>query len=93
MQYKILGKTNLKVSVIAMGCAGIGKSIYYSNDEESLKTLHEAFESGINFFDTAPNYSNGDSEKLIGKALINNRDKIIIASNVGITYTTIGKFA
>ena len=58
-----------------------------------LKTLYEAFESGINFYDTAPNYSNGDSERLIGKTLKNNRDKIIIASKVGITFTAFGKIA
>jgi len=93
MIYKILGNTNLKVSAIGMGCSGIGKSLHYKNDDESLKTLCEAFESGINFFDTAPNYSNGGSEKLIAKALKNNRDKIIIASKTGITFTTVGKIA
>src|SRR3990167_1174352 len=93
MIYKILGNTNLKVSVIGMGCSGIGKSLHHRNDDESQKTLYEAFESGINFFDTAPNYSNGGSEKLIAKALKNNRDKIIIASKTGITFTTVGKIA
>ena len=61
MIYKILGNTNLKVSAIGMGCSGIGKSLHHRNDGESIKTLREAFEFGINFFDTAPNYSNGDS--------------------------------
>src|SRR3990172_2503321 len=93
MIYKILGNTNLKVSAIGMGCSGIGKSLHYKNDDESLKTLCEAFESGINFFDTALNYSNGGSETLIAKALKNNRDKIIIASKTGITFTTVGKIA
>lgn len=92
MNYKILGNTDLKVSVIGMGCSGIGKSLHYRNDEESLNTLYEAFESGINFFDTAPNYSNGESERLIAKALKNNRNKIIIASKAGIKFTPVGKF-
>lgn len=93
MEYRILGKTNLKVSSIGMGCSGTGKSLHHRNDEESLKTLSEAFESGINFFNTAPNYSNGESELLIGKALRHNRDKIIISSKAGTTSTAIGKFA
>jgi aryl-alcohol dehydrogenase-like predicted oxidoreductase len=93
MEYRILGKTNLKVSSVGMGCSGIGRSLHHRNDEESLKTLNEAFKSGINFFDTAPNYSNGGSELLIGKALNHNRDKIIISSKVGTTSTAIGKFA
>jgi aryl-alcohol dehydrogenase-like predicted oxidoreductase len=93
MEYRILGKTNLKVSSIGMGCSGIGQSLHHRNNEESLKTLIEAFESGINFFDTAPNYSNGESELLIGKALKHSREKIIISSKVGTTSTSIGKFA
>jgi len=93
MIYRILGKTGLKVSVLGMGCSGIGKGLYSNDDDESLKTLYEAFEAGINFFDTAPNYSNGDSERLIGRALKNKRDEIIIAGKVGITFTTVGKLA
>ena len=93
MIYRILGKTGLKVSALGMGCSGIGKSLYSNDDDESLKTLYEAFEGGINFFDTAPNYSNGDSERLIGRALKNKRDEIIIAGKVGITFTTVGKLA
>jgi aryl-alcohol dehydrogenase-like predicted oxidoreductase len=93
MIYRTLGKTGLKVSTLGMGCSGIGKSVYKGNYEESIKTLREAFESGINFFDTAPNYNNGDSEKLIGRTLKNNRDNIIIASKVGITFTAAGKLA
>lgn len=93
MIYRTLGKTGLKISALGMGCSGIGKGLYNRNDEESLKTLFDAFESGINFFDTAPNYSNGDSERLIGRALKNKRDKIIISGKVGITFTTAGKLA
>jgi len=93
MIYRIFGNTDLKVSAIGMGCSGIGKSLHHRNDKESIETLREAFEAGINFYDTAPNYSNGDSERLIGKALKNNRDKIIIASKAGIKFTTVGKIA
>lgn len=93
MDYNILGSTNLKVSILGMGCSDIGKSLHHRNDDESIKTLSEAYESGINFFDTAPNYSNGDSEKLIAKALKNKRNDIIITSKVGLNFTTLGKFA
>lgn len=90
MIYKTLGKTGLKSSALGMGCSGIGRSLHNNNEEESLKTLVEAFESGINFFDTAPNYSEGNSEKLIGRALKVHRDKVIIASKVGVTFTSAG---
>jgi aryl-alcohol dehydrogenase-like predicted oxidoreductase len=93
MIYRILGNTNLKVSVIGMGCSGIGKSLHHRNSRESLRTLSQAFELGINLFDTAPNYSSGESEILIGKAFKNVRDKIIISSKAGTTSTAIGKIA
>jgi aryl-alcohol dehydrogenase-like predicted oxidoreductase len=93
MEYRTFGKTGLSISAIGMGCSGIGKSLHHRDDEESLKTLSKAFESGINFFDTAPNYSNGESEILIAGALGVYRDKIIISTKVGTTSTTIGKLA
>ena len=93
MEYRTLGKTGLNISAIGMGCSGIGKSLHHRDDEESLKTLRKAFEYGINFFDTAPNYSNGESEILIAEALGAHRNKIIISTKVGTTSTAIGKFA
>ena len=93
MIYKILGKTGIKASAIGMGCSGVGKNLHNRNDEEAFKTLLEAFESGIIFFDTAPNYNNGDSERLIGKAFKSKRDKIIISGKVGVTFSTAGKIA
>ncbi len=93
MIYRTLGKTNLEVSVIGMGCSGIGNSLHHRNSRESLRTLGKAFERGINFYDTAPNYSNGESEILIGKAFKNNRDKIIISTKAGTTSTAIGIIA
>jgi aryl-alcohol dehydrogenase-like predicted oxidoreductase len=93
MIYRILGKTDLEVSVIGMGCSGIGRSLHNNNTGESLRTLTRAFECGINFFDTAPNYSNGESEILIGKALKGRRDNIIISSKVGVDSTAAGLLA
>ncbi len=76
MQYRQLGKTNLKVSVIGFG----GVPITRVSQEEATETLHSAFDLGVNFIDTARSYS--DSEEKIGKALAeyNDRDKIIIAT-------------
>ena len=93
MRYKSFGKSDLKVSEMGMGCSSLGKSLHRRDEKESLATILKAFDSGINFFDTSPTYSQGDSERLIGEALKSKRDQVIIASKVGTTSTPIGRLA
>lgn len=70
MRYRELGKTGLKVSEIGFGGWGIGGAWWSgANDEESLRSMKQALELGVNFLDTAPNYGDGRSEQLIGAAL------------------------
>jgi aryl-alcohol dehydrogenase-like predicted oxidoreductase len=88
MNYRKLGKTDLIVSEIGFGCQSIGGGFYYKNNKESIKTLLEAFDSGINFFDTSDHYTQGESEKLISKAFKGKRDKIIIGTKAGTSYST-----
>ena len=81
-----LGQTAIEITPVAMGCWPIaGMTSLQVNDTDSLATLHSAFDSGINFFDTAYCYgANGESEKLIAKAFGNKREQIVIASKCGI---------
>jgi aryl-alcohol dehydrogenase-like predicted oxidoreductase len=83
-----LGRTNIQVTSVAMGCWPIaGVSSLDVTDESSLATLQAALDAGINFFDTAYVYGyTGESERLIGKALGHRRDEIVIASKGGIEY-------
>jgi len=78
MQYRKLGKSNLLVSVIGFGCMSL-----QMNDSENDKLIIKAINSGINFFDTADIYQNGENEIYLGKAVKHLRDKIIIATKVG----------
>lgn len=90
MKYKTLGRTGLKVSVIGYGGAVLGIPYYLANEnpgEQSIQdtyvtAIQRALELGINYFDTAPGYGSGLSEKIMGRALSGNRDKIILASKV-----------
>lgn len=84
-----IGNTNIQVTPIAMGCWPIsGVTSVDVTEEASLATLHAAFESGINFFDTAYCYGyEGESERLIAKALGENRDQIVIATKGGIHWS------
>ena len=88
MKYVTLGKTDLKISQICVGCMSFGQpgtmhdwTLDYS---DSTKVIQHALSLGINFFDTANSYSKGTSEEYLGRALKENisRDKVIIASKV-----------
>jgi aryl-alcohol dehydrogenase-like predicted oxidoreductase len=87
MRYRKLGNTDLTISELGFGCQSIGGGIYYKNDKESLITLTEAFDAGVNFFDTSDHYSLGESEKLVGKAFKGKRDRVILATKAGTLYS------
>jgi len=84
MQYRKMGRSDLMVSAIAMGCWAIaGDAFWGPQDEaEAIAALQAAFEAGINFFDTAEGYGDGRSEELVGKALGSVRQQAIIATKV-----------
>ena len=89
MKYRRLGRTDIAISEIGFGGWGIGgatpgaSSYGDTDDQMSLRALDEAFGQGITFYDTAIVY--GHSEELIAKAFAGRRDKVIIASKVGVT--------
>lgn len=81
MQYRTLPNTDLKVSAIAFGCMSTVASPTYPGAQEQLviDTIHAAIDAGITLIDTAPMYGNGESERLLGLATVDRRDKVIIA--------------
>lgn len=84
MEYRPLGHTGLNVSTVAMGCWAIaGGAIWGDQDEgDAVAAIGEALDLGINLFDTAEGYGNGDSEALLAKGLGSRRDEAIIATKV-----------
>jgi len=83
MNYRNLGKTGLQVSELGYGAWGIGKTMWLgADDEESLRSLHRAFDQGVNFVDTALGYGDGHSEKLVGRAVREARGAVHVASKV-----------
>jgi aryl-alcohol dehydrogenase-like predicted oxidoreductase len=82
MEYRVLGRTGLRVSEVGFGAWGIGGGFGPTDDETSLRALHAAFDHGVTFYDTALGYGNGRSEELIGKAFRDRRDQVVIASKV-----------
>jgi aryl-alcohol dehydrogenase-like predicted oxidoreductase len=88
MEYRQMGNSDLRVSAVTMGCWAIaGDWVWGPQDEnEALAALHEAVECGINSFDTAEGYGNGDSERLVGRGLAAVRHKVIIATKIPSAY-------
>jgi aryl-alcohol dehydrogenase-like predicted oxidoreductase len=83
MQYKTLGRTDLRVSVIGLGTMVHAGHFGPMKDEESLAAIDTALELGVNFIDTSDAYGAGYSETLLGKALKGRRDKVILATKGG----------
>jgi aryl-alcohol dehydrogenase-like predicted oxidoreductase len=78
MDYQRLGRSELSISRIGFGCMSLK-----TNEADSETILHQAIASGINYFDTADLYDKGANEELIGRALKQKRDQIILATKVG----------
>jgi len=92
VQLRRLGQTDIFVSPVALGCWPIaGMTSLDVNDADSIATIEQAVESGINFLDTAFCYGmNGESERLIGQAIKGKRDNLVIASKGGIHWDSEG---
>jgi aryl-alcohol dehydrogenase-like predicted oxidoreductase len=83
LEYCNFGQTELRPSVIGFGCGRIASLSTSHHRKEILATLHAALDSGINFFDTADSYGQGDSERLLGEIFRRQRGRILICTKAG----------
>jgi aryl-alcohol dehydrogenase-like predicted oxidoreductase len=79
MEYRILGHSGLKISAIGLGCM----SLKSSSEAEGIALIHRALAGGVNLIDTADLYERGINEELVGKALADRRDQVVLAIKVG----------
>jgi len=84
LQYRKLGSCGLEVSAIGLGCMGMSDDYGPAKDKDSIKVIHRAIEHGVTLFDTAEIYGEGHNEKLLGHAIRDRRERVLVATKFGI---------
>jgi aryl-alcohol dehydrogenase-like predicted oxidoreductase len=94
METRVLGKTGLEVSVLSFGCGAVGGLMVKGTAADQERAVVRAMELGINYFDTAPMYGNGESERNLGRVLkALQRPKVYVGTKVWLEGAgDIGKF-
>jgi aryl-alcohol dehydrogenase-like predicted oxidoreductase len=82
MDERTLG-TSLSVSALGLGCMGMSQSYGKRDDKESLATIAAAIDAGVTMLDTADIYGMGANEELVGKAIAQRRDQVVVATKFG----------
>lgn len=83
METRKLGAQGLAVPALGLGCMGMSEFYGPLDDEESTATIHRALELGVNFLDTSDMYGVGHNERLVGRAIRDRRNRVILATKFG----------
>jgi len=87
MQFRPLGQSGIQASVVTLGTWAVGGWMWGGTEEkEAINAIHAALDNGINAIDTAPVYGFGFSEQLVGKAVKDRRDSVVIATKCGLAW-------
>src|ERR671933_184385 len=84
MQTRKLGTQGLEVSALGLGCMGMSEFYSGRDEEEAIATIHRALELGVTLLDTADMYGPHTNERLVGRAISDRRDKVVLATKFGV---------
>src|SRR3954467_3480513 len=83
MKTRKLGEQGLEVSAEGLGCMGMSEFYGDADEGEAIRTIHRALELGVNFLDTADMYGPFKNERLVGSAIADRRDQVVLATKFG----------
>lgn len=83
MKTRTLGHSNLVVSALGLGCMGMSEFYKGATEAESVATIHHALDCGLNFLDSADMYGPFTNEELVGRAIKDRRDQVVLATKFG----------
>ncbi len=83
MQQRTLGAQGLQVSALGLGCMGMSEFYGQADEGEAVKTIHRALELGVSLLDTADMYGPFTNEQLVGRAIADRRDQVVLATKFG----------
>jgi aryl-alcohol dehydrogenase-like predicted oxidoreductase len=92
MKTRTLGNQGLVVSELGLGCMGMSEFYGDRDEQEAIATIHRALDLGLNFLDTADMYGPFTNEQLVGKAIKDRRDQVIVATKFGNVRSAEGGF-
>ncbi|MGL5943077.1 MAG: aldo/keto reductase [Waterburya sp.] len=84
METRKLGSQGLEVSALGLGCMGMSEFYSGRDESEAIATIHRAIDLGVTLLDTADMYGRGENEKLVGKAIADRRNSVILATKFGV---------
>lgn len=93
MEYRVLGRTGLRVSALGFGCGNVGGLMVRGTPAERERTVARAVELGVNYFDTAPSYGNGQSEANLGAVLRALKPSVYVGTKVRLDPADLGDIA
>jgi aryl-alcohol dehydrogenase-like predicted oxidoreductase len=92
MEKRRLGQGGLEVSAIGLGCMGMSDFYGAADDAKSIETMHRALDLGVDFFDTADVYGPFTNEELVGRAIRDRRERVVLATKFGNVRAADGKW-
>lgn len=93
MEYRAFGRTGLQLSILGFGCGAVGGLMVRGAPADQERAVAQAIEAGINYFDTAAQYGNGESEKNLGRILAKLKPNVIVGTKVRIQSADFNRIA
>jgi len=91
MEMRTFGRTGLQVSILGFGCGAVGGLMVRGAPEDQERAVARALEAGVNYFDTAAMYGNGESEKNLGRVLAKLKPEVVVGTKVRIPSADFGR--